>query len=366
MNRHFRTRTTLWQMAACGLAIAATCLAAARSEAAAPAPASATPTRAAADAPAAPAWLKEIPYKIVFETFRDNNWELFMMNADGSDPVNLTKTPDVDEFFPHVSPDGTKVSFMVHTGKGDARRRSAWYMNIDGTGRTKVADDAREASWSPDSKSIAVLKTEFPNHYVDEDWSSRGLAIYDLATGKLTDHPNKDLYHLYNLCWSPDGNWFVTTVHGGMGFDHAIVAFEVKGGKIFNLGLSGCRPDLSPDGKRIAWGADDFHLGIADLDLAPGKATVRNVRTLITSAEPMKVYHVDWSPDGKFVAFSRGPQDKDLKPPVEMIGLRAKGWNICVGNVATGEWVQITTDGNSNKEPDWAPIAAKAAAGDKK
>jgi Tol biopolymer transport system component len=262
---------------------------------------------------------------------------------------------------PHVSPDGTKVSFVVNTGKGEATRRSAWYMKMDGTGRTKVADDAREVSWNGNGTALAVLPAEFPNRYVDEDFATKGLAIYDLATGKLTDHSSKDVHNLYNLCWSPDNKWFVTTVHGGWGFGHAIVAVEASSMKVFNLGIPGCRPDLSPDGKRIAWGASDWELHVADLDLDPAKAAVRNDRALIKSAEPMKVYHVDWSPDGKYVAFSTGPQDKNLAPPVEMIGLRAKGWNICVGNVATGEWAQITTDGNCNKEPDWVPVKPAVA-----
>jgi Tol biopolymer transport system component len=312
-----------------------------------------------APAKAPPAWLKDIPYRIVYETFRDNNWELYSIRADGSDPVNLTKTSDVNEMYPHVSPDGTKVSFVVNTGEGKTRRRSGWYMNLDGTGRKKVADDAREVFWNGDGTALGILPQEFPDKYVDEDWASKGLVFYDLATGKTTPHPNKDLFHLYNTCCSSDNKWLVTTVHGGMGFGHAIVAFEVGGGKVFNLGLPGCRPDFSPDMKHVCWGADDFHLGIADLELAPGKASVRNIRTLISGAEPMKVYHIDWSPDGKYVAFSTGPQDKNIEAPVEMLGLRAKGWNLCVGNVATGEWAPITTDGPSNKEPDWAPVRAK-------
>ncbi len=64
--------------------------------------------------------LKEIPYKIVYETYRDTqgtkNWELFMMSADGSDKINLTKTPNLDEIYPHVSPDGTKLCFVVDEG----------------------------------------------------------------------------------------------------------------------------------------------------------------------------------------------------------------------------------------------------------
>src|SRR5262245_48704256 len=44
--------------------------------------------------------LKSYPHKIVYESNRDGNWELYLVNADGSDPVNLTRTPDVDELYP--------------------------------------------------------------------------------------------------------------------------------------------------------------------------------------------------------------------------------------------------------------------------
>ena len=38
--------------------------------------------------------LKSVPYQIVYETFRDGNWELYQANADGSQATNLTRTPD--------------------------------------------------------------------------------------------------------------------------------------------------------------------------------------------------------------------------------------------------------------------------------
>ena len=66
--------------------------------------------------------LKAIPFKIVYETYRETdgkeNWELFLMNADGSDATNLTRTKDIDELYPHASPDGTKISFVVDEGTG--------------------------------------------------------------------------------------------------------------------------------------------------------------------------------------------------------------------------------------------------------
>ena len=36
--------------------------------------------------------------------------------------------------------------------------RNVYYMNIDGTGRTKVADNARQPCWGPDGKTIAYTQ----------------------------------------------------------------------------------------------------------------------------------------------------------------------------------------------------------------
>jgi len=303
--------------------------------------------------------LKAVPYKIVYETWQNDNWELFMVNADGSNPVNLTRTPKVNELYPHVSPDGTKVAFSVDEGEGDATVRSIWYMNLDGTGRTLVAKYARDGCWKGDSTAIAYLPDEFQKfNYID--YATKGVMIYDLATGQRRPHPNKDLYHLYNLCWSPDGRWFVATVHAGMGFSHAILAFEAEGTRVFNLQIPGCRPDFSPDGKRITWGASDYALNVADLDLSGPEPKLSNRREVATSAKPVKIYHSDWSPDGKWIAFGTGPTEKKLGRLCEVVGVKAPGWNIGVADSSgSSRQMVITHDGASDKEPDWAPVPGK-------
>ncbi|MCY2995434.1 MAG: hypothetical protein NTY19_47350 [Planctomycetota bacterium] len=303
--------------------------------------------------------LKTVPYKIVYETFQKDNWELFMVDADGSHQVNLTKTPEVNELYPHVSPDGTKVVFSVDEGTGNATVRSIWTMHIDGTGRTPVARYARDACWNHDGTAIAFLPDEFQKFQII-DYATKGVAIYDLKTKETRPHPNKDLHHLYNICWSPDDRWFVSTVHAGMGFGHAILAFQVAGTQVFNLNIPGCRPDLSPDGKQISWGASDFVLCAADLDLSGDQPKLTHRRDVAKSTPPIKIYHSDWSPDGKYIAFSCGPTVKKLGMVCEIVGVPAPGWNIGVAD-ASGEKGQIiiTQDGASNKEPDWVPLPAK-------
>jgi Tol biopolymer transport system component len=152
--------------------------------------------------------LAAIPFKIIHETYRETdgkeNWELQLINADGSNPVNLTRTPDVDELYPHASPDGTKICFVAEEKKGSRRIRSAYYMNIDGTGRVLIAENAREAFWSSDGKVIAYTKCEY-DRYSLRPFASKGLFYYEVTTATHRPHPNANLHHLYNVSWSPDG-----------------------------------------------------------------------------------------------------------------------------------------------------------------
>ena len=59
----------------------------------------------ASDLPPLRQRLHALPFKIAYETYVNNNWEIFVTNPDGSEPFNLTKTPDQHEHYPQVSPD---------------------------------------------------------------------------------------------------------------------------------------------------------------------------------------------------------------------------------------------------------------------
>jgi Tol biopolymer transport system component len=297
--------------------------------------------------------LKNAPYKIVHETHREGNWELFQVDADGTHPVNLTRTPKLNELYPHVSPDGTKICFACDEGEGDAKVRNIYAMNMDGSGRQRLAANGRDPCWNPAGTGVVYLRGEF-EQFTALDYASKGISVFDLATRTRRDHPNPDIHHLYNICCTPDGKWYVATVHAGMGYGHAILAVEADGKRVVDLKIPGCRPDVSLDGKKIAWGADDFTLCVADLDCRGPAPKVLNRRDVVRSEKPLEAYHVDWSPDGKYVAFSRGPKQKRLGLAPEMIGVQADGWNIWVADAAaTNRWMQITTDGMSNKEPEW-------------
>ena len=293
--------------------------------------------------------LAAIPFRIVYESRRDangdSNWEIIMVNADGSNMVNLTNTPDVDEHYPHASPDGTKILFVAIEGEGRRnQKRNVYYMNVDGTGKTKVAENAYQPAWSGDGRSIAYLKGEY-ERYNSSMTANEGLVMYDVATGASRDHPEDGLRMLYNLNWSPDGSWFIATSRTGR---RGNILVDASRSGIRSLDISGCRPDISPNGSQVAWGRTDQELRIATFSPSSRDNTAPNQKPVVAVDRDKKVYHVDWSPDGKYLAFSYGSSRGG-----QAVGQNATGWNISVLDIATGKWVQVTTDGNHNKEPDW-------------
>jgi Tol biopolymer transport system component len=310
--------------------------------------------------------LKKVPYKIVYETYRDGNWELYQINGDGLQPVNLTQTPNIHECFPQVSPDGSKIAFIADEGEGDGKVRSVWLMNRNGTGRTLVAKHARWPFWNRTGTGLCYIPDEKEQFNV-RDPAGKGLCVYDVATRRATPHPNPELEHLYNLCWTPDAKWILATVSGAMGHNHAILAIAARGKEVLRLNyadgnrIGGCRPDISPDGKRIAWNSSDYTISVANLDFSGPGAKALNHRILVKSQEPVFVYQADWSPDGRYIAFTSGPKaEKKLALSPAIISVKAPGWNICVADAnGSNRFVQITTDGNSNKEPDWTPLPSR-------
>jgi Tol biopolymer transport system component len=314
--------------------------------------------------------LQALPFKIAYECYVNDNWEIFVMNPDGSEPVNLTQTPTEHEHYPQVSPDGTRMCFSVDEGEGREAVRSLYVMDINGKNRKKLADHVREPFWSPDSKVIGFLPQEFPKFNVI-DFYTRGMSFYDLATGKIEPHVNStNIHHLYNPSWSASGKWIVSTVHAGMGWDHAILLIEAHGTNIINLKVPGCRPCFSPDGKQLAWGSGDHQIVAAPIDLEAEQPSVGPWRLRIRD-RTNEIYHVDWSPDSQFLSFSRGPASKGhatlpgtFQAACEIVGVYASDWNIGVVPAAQDgmidlnsptntDFLMITTNGVSNKESAW-------------
>ncbi|MEK7448483.1 MAG: right-handed parallel beta-helix repeat-containing protein, partial [Planctomycetota bacterium] len=124
--------------------------------------------------------------KVIWMTDRDGNSEIYVMNNDGSNPVNLTKDPGNDRR-PDFSPDGARIVF--HSNRGGSFQ--LYVMNADGSNQvqlTNISGQAREAVFSPDGTKIAfdsipAGQTEPDIYIMNSDGTNQV---------NLTNHPAED------------------------------------------------------------------------------------------------------------------------------------------------------------------------------
>ena len=122
------------------------------------------------------------------------------MDADGSNPVNLTNTATLgdNELYPSWSPDGSKIAF---SGAKRGVLADVFVINADGSNRvqlTTAPDDDVLPRWSPDGSQIIYTANPNPNGWVAD------IAVMG-ADGtnpvKLTHGTDQSL----DGSWSPDG-----------------------------------------------------------------------------------------------------------------------------------------------------------------
>ena len=145
--------------------------------------------------------------KILFTSTRDGNHEVYMMNPDGSEQVNLTQHPARDT---HAvwSPTGEQILFT--STRGGNHVRDLYVMDADGTNvrrvfKKKIRAWRKNATWSPDGKRFA---------YIYEDWSRPKFGMY---LGTFGEEDVELLPNGRSPAWSPDGSEIAYTLAHALG-----------------------------------------------------------------------------------------------------------------------------------------------------
>ncbi|MCG9133286.1 PD40 domain-containing protein, partial [Candidatus Poribacteria bacterium] len=145
--------------------------------------------------------------KILFSSTRDGNWEVYMMNPDGSEQVNLTQHP-ADDSRAVWSPTGEQILFV--STRGGNHVRDLYVMDADGTNvrrvfKKKIRAWRKNATWSPDGKRFA---------YIYEDWNRFEFGMY---LGTFGEEDVELLPNGRSPAWSPDGSEIAYTLAHALG-----------------------------------------------------------------------------------------------------------------------------------------------------
>ena len=258
--------------------------------------------------------------KITFQSNRNGNFDIFVMNADGSGVTQLTNSP-ADEFLPLFSPDGTRIVFGKCFGGGC----DVVVINADGSGERVVVNQGFPGAWSPDGNRIALggsAGTGIEGIYVVNVDGSGLVRVLD--PDFITD-------------WSPDGRQLM--IVSGRDGDLELYATPLDGSPVTkltdNTADDNAGTGWSPDGSRIAFNSNR---GGAGQDVYVMNADGSGV-TQLTPNDGFDDDGPVWSPDASQIAFESN---------------RAGDEQIFVMNVDGSDVRQLTFDtGVINTGPHW-------------
>ena len=252
--------------------------------------------------------------KITFQSNRNGNFDIFVMNADGSGVTQLTSHP-FDEYLPLFSPDGSRIVFGRCHGICDIV-----VINADGSGERTILNDGFPGAWSPDGNRIVVAWDD-GLYVINADGS--GL-VRVLGPDFVTD-------------WSPDGRQLM--IVSNRDGDYELYATPLDGSPVTkltdNTADDNAGTGWSPDGSRIVFNSNR---GGAGQDVYVMNADGSGV-TQLTPNDGFDDTGPVWSPDATQIAFESN---------------RAGDEQIFVMNVDGSDVRQLTFDsGVINTGPHW-------------
>jgi TolB protein len=178
--------------------------------------------------------------KIVFESNRNGNFDIYMMNADSSNIKQLTFDTAFDGT-PAWSPDGKQIVFATERDNDP----EIYIMNADGSNQKRITNtkgDDSHPKFTPDGKRIIFCSARSTPD-LTADWSKQWIEIYTMNIDGSDVKQVSDFKAVSTFpSLSPDGKKIVfrmVTAQPGFNWD---LSNSVRNSEIFIMNSDGTNP----------------------------------------------------------------------------------------------------------------------------
>jgi Tol biopolymer transport system component len=231
--------------------------------------------------------------KLAFRVWTNDNYELYVVDADGANATNVIGSLGVVHF--DWSPDGMMLALTTSRNGTDY---DVFVANADGTGlRPKIESPLNEygPQWSPDGTQIAFERWPLR----DSDPRTADIYVLDLVSGRTTPVVTSSGWDS-GIAWSPDGSRIAFSSEREGNEEIYVVNVDGSGERrLTNLpGVDATSAAWSPDGDRISFVAHDGEQWDAWVVNADGTGLLTLTPTNRDDGPAV------WSPDGRLLAFT--------------------------------------------------------------
>ena len=276
--------------------------------------------------------------RIVFTSNRDGDRDIYSMDVNGNNFLQLTDHPAYD-MYPACSPDGRRIAFISERGLTS----DLYVMDSDGNNVIRLTQDnffEARASWSPDGMRLA-----FSNFR----WDVGNSEIYVMdADGYNLVNLTKHKWHDVTPSWSLDGSKiaFCSYRTGGLNDPEHIFVMNADGTGRRNLtGDTHLKtnqfPTCSPDGRKIAFQSQRLFRDGTRYDIFVITADGKELEQLTDDGAS---WSPAYSPDGTKIAFA---SSRDGDAHVYLMDTNGRN----------AVKLTRTPAGRGNSQPSWLPGA---------
>jgi WD40 repeat protein len=231
--------------------------------------------------------------KIAYEAYVEGNYDIYLVNPDGSANTRLTTDPASDSR-PAWSPDGREIAFVSFRNEPNPTNcypscnSEIYVMNADGTNVRRVTDSPgidTWPSWSPDGTRLAFQRGE-PSLWEIWTVAPDGSGLSFVTAG----HDDGCPVYASAPDWSPAGDYIAFASHNmypcGENTAIALVHPDGTGSRLLTSLSNLVGLDWSPDAQRLSMGNNSTAF-IYELDDGTRSAIYENGADFVV-----------WSPDG--------------------------------------------------------------------
>jgi Tol biopolymer transport system component len=292
---------------------------------------------------------------IVFKASPTGKSDIYVMNDNGEDVRQLTKTP-LSEHKPRLSPDGKYILFT----RKPSPQSDIFIMDADGSNERRLTHhrpNDTDPCWSPDGKQIAFTST------ID---GAPNIHIMKLANGNIRQL-TKSIGGKTSASmpsWSPDGQHIVHQLVIGVKTYIYITDIDGKNTRPFlhgpqphiidNTVISRHHPLWSPDGKHVMYfedrmGFDGNRAGRLASHLIVVDKNGKHPKKL-DIPEDWVLYSACWAANGAEILFSAAEEGWDIP-----ININQHNYNIYRYHLLGGKITQIANTPTNDLDPHWVP-----------